>query len=114
MRLIGIPEVLDASMAGGGRIESISANNLILTASRSGAFSCTRSASATASLRSAVNRKRAVDAPGASPIFVSAAHAASTYWRILSSVPGAGSVDKMRQYVEAAWAALTKIGLAPG
>ena len=92
MRLIGIPEVLDASMAGGGRIESISANNLILRGSRSGAFSCTRSAFATASLRSAVNRKREVDAPGASPIFVSAAHAASTYWRILSSVPGVGSV----------------------
>ena len=28
--------------------------------------------------------------------------------------PAPGTEDKMRQYVEAAWAALTKIGLAPG
>src|SRR5271157_3763562 len=114
MRLIGIPEVLDTRMAGGGRIESMSANNLILRGSRSGAFSCTRSASAMASFRSDSNRRREVDAPGASPIFVSAAHAASTYWRILSTDPAPGTEDKMRQYVEAAWAALTKIGLAPG
>src|ERR1700732_2867379 len=84
MRLIGIPEVLDARMAGEGRIESNSANNLILKGSGSGAFSCTGSAPAMASLRSVVNRKREVDAPGASPIFVSAAHAASTYWRHVS------------------------------
>src|SRR5258708_40003245 len=47
MRLIGIPEVLDARIAGGGRIESMSANNLILRGSRSGAFSCPRVASGT-------------------------------------------------------------------
>jgi hypothetical protein len=50
-------------MAGGGRIESISANNLLLTASRSGAFSCTKSASAMAFLRSVVNCRRDGDAP---------------------------------------------------
>src|ERR1700730_16751745 len=51
-----------------------------------------KSASATAALRSDSNRRREVDAPEASPIFVSAAHAASTYSRTLSSMPGAGSV----------------------
>jgi|SRR5271165_2306618 len=33
---------------------------------------------------------------------------------VVATDPAPGTEDKMRQYVEAAWAALTKIGLAPG
>ncbi len=33
---------------------------------------------------------------------------------VVATDPATGTEDKMRQYVEAAWAALTKIGLAPG
>src|SRR5262245_65209939 len=75
IRLIGIPDVLDTNMAEGGRIESISANSLILRGSRSGAFSCTMSAPARASLRLDSNRRREVDAHCARPIFVNAAYA---------------------------------------
>ena len=32
---------------------------------------------------------------------------------VVATDPAPGTEDKMRQYVEAAWAALTKIGLAP-
>jgi 3-hydroxyacyl-CoA dehydrogenase len=33
---------------------------------------------------------------------------------VVATDPAPGTEDKVRQYVEAAWAALTKIGLAPG
>ena len=33
---------------------------------------------------------------------------------VVATDPAPGAEDKVRQYVEAAWAALTKIGLAPG
>ena len=33
---------------------------------------------------------------------------------VVATDPAPGTEDKMRQYVQAAWAALTKIGLAPG
>src|SRR5271166_4289526 len=33
---------------------------------------------------------------------------------VVATDPAPGTEDKMRQYVEAVWAALTKIGLAPG
>ena len=32
---------------------------------------------------------------------------------VVATDPAPGAEDKLRQYVEAAWAALTKIGLAP-
>ena len=33
---------------------------------------------------------------------------------VVATDPAPGTEDKLRQYVEAAWTALTKIGLAPG
>src|ERR1700745_560857 len=33
---------------------------------------------------------------------------------VMATDPAPGAEDKMRQYVEAGWCALTKIGLAPG
>src|SRR5258708_39779446 len=70
MRLIGIPEVLDTNMAGGGRIETNSANRLILRGSRPGAVSCTLSPPGTAALRIASNPELRVAAPWASAILV--------------------------------------------
>jgi hypothetical protein len=56
------------------------------------AFSCTMSAPSSAASRLDSKRRREVDAPGASPSFVSAGHAACTWWRTLSLASGAGSV----------------------
>jgi len=86
------PEELEASKALGGVFASISANSFILKASRSGPFSCTKSASLTARLSSGVNFRRSIDAPGDRPSAVSAGQAASTYLKSACSAPGAGSV----------------------
>lgn len=48
MTLIVIPDELDAMIAPGGVASSMSANSGTLSSGRSGAFSCTKSASATA------------------------------------------------------------------
>lgn len=48
MTLIVMPDELDAMIAPGGVASSMSANSGTLSSGRSGAFSCTKSASATA------------------------------------------------------------------
>lgn len=92
MTLIVMPDELDAMIASGGVASSMSANSLTLSSGRSGAFSCTKSASATACRMSAVNLRRSGEAPGGSPIEAAASHAASTYDRRAASAVGAGSV----------------------
>src|ERR1700730_2023301 len=92
MTLMVILEELEAMMEFGGVASSISANSLILKAGRSGPFSWTKSAPESASFMLEANVSRARVASGASPIAVSAGHAASTYSRNLASALGAGSL----------------------
>src|SRR5258705_350100 len=92
-----MPEELDARTEFGGVASSICANNLILKSGRSGAFSCTQSASASARLISGLNVSRSREAPAESPTCVSNGHASSTYLRRFASACGPGSDALMRQ-----------------
>jgi hypothetical protein len=87
-----IVDVLEASGASGGAASSRRRKRSRLMSSRSGPFSCTKPASATASSGEAANRRRSVDAPGDRPICCIAGHCASTVLRSASSAPGAGSL----------------------
>src|SRR5487761_408154 len=68
-------EELDARIDSAGVAASISANNLALKSGRSGAFSCTRSASDRAAVILDVNDRRSRDAPAAKPARASGPHA---------------------------------------
>src|SRR5262249_39797259 len=86
-----MPEELEARIALGGVASSISANNFALKSGRSGAFSWTKSAlaSAAAIFDTKVNRSR--EALGDSPFLLRVFQAASIYFRRLASAFGAGS-----------------------
>ena len=92
MTSIVMPEELEARIESGGVASSISANSLILKSGRSGAFSWTKSAlaSACAIFGSKVSRSR--EAPEDMPFLLSVVQASSTYFRRLASAFGAGSV----------------------
>lgn len=92
MTLIVMPDELDAMIASGGVASSMSANSPTFSSGRSGAFSWTKSASATASRMSGVNRRRSGEVPGSAPSAAAASHAPATYALSASSAPGAGSV----------------------
>src|SRR5579872_184061 len=62
--LMVIPDELDAMIESEGVNASISANSLILKSARSGPFSCTKSASETASFKSGLKRSRFREACG--------------------------------------------------
>ena len=87
-----MPDELDASTTSGRAAASSTANSACLTSSRSGPFSWTKSASATASAGSAVNVSRSGEAPSTNPIRSSVGQCAATSARSRSSAPGAGSV----------------------
>jgi len=89
MTLGSIPDELDASTTSGRAAASSTANSWCLTSSRSGPFSCTKSASATASAGSGVNASRSGDPPAAG---VSVGQIAATSDRSRCSAPGDGSV----------------------
>src|SRR5207302_9283490 len=91
MTLGVIPEELDAMIESTGRVASMSANSFILNSGRSGAFSWTRSACASAAVMSGVKVRRSRAAPGERPMASSCPHASSTYLRRLASALGAGS-----------------------
>ena len=63
-----MPEELDAMIESTGVASSMSANSFILKSGRSGPFSCTRSAFASACFMSLAKVKRSRDAPGERPI----------------------------------------------
>src|SRR5712672_938985 len=92
MTVIVNPDELDAIIESGGVASSMSANNLILKSGRSGPFSWTKSACASALFIVEVKANRSRLAPGERPISVRAGHASSTYLRRLASALGAGSV----------------------
>jgi hypothetical protein len=92
MTLIMMPDELDAMITSGRVAPSISANSLILSSGRSGAFSCTKSASATAFRTSRVNLSRSGEASAESPSLVTVSHAAALKERRASSACGAGSL----------------------
>src|SRR6266853_1545122 len=92
MTVIVKPDELEAMIESGGVASSMSANSLILKSGRSGPFSWTRSAFASASFMFAVKVRRFRDAPGERPMASSCSHASSTYLRRLASALGAGSV----------------------
>src|SRR5579863_4103593 len=87
-----MPEELEARIEPGGVRSSISANNFALKSGRSGAFSWTKSAfaSARAILGSKVNRSR--DARLDIRLLLSVVQAWSTYLRRFASAFGAGSL----------------------
>ncbi len=90
---MGMPDELDARIAPGGAASSISANSLTLNSGRSGAFSWTKSASASARLMLGVKVSRSREASATtSPALASSDQASSTYLRRLDSALGAGSV----------------------
>jgi hypothetical protein len=87
-----MPDELEAMSESTSVASSMSANNFILKSGRSGPFSCTKSACASACPMSLVKVKRSRDAPGDRPISSSCSQASSTYLRKLASAFGAGSV----------------------
>ena len=87
-----IPDELEAMIESGGVAASMSAKSFILNSGRSGAFSWTKSACASASFMSDVKDRRSRVAPGERPIASSSPQASSTYLRKLASAFGAGSV----------------------
>src|ERR1700741_1545517 len=87
-----MPDELDAIIESTGVASSMSANSLILKSTRSGPFSCTKSACESASFIFDVKPSRSRDAPGDNPISVSVGQASSTYLRRFASAFGAGSV----------------------
>src|SRR5262245_44097012 len=92
MTLGVMPDELDAMIESTGVASSMSANNLILKSTRSGPFSCTKSACDSASFMLVVKLRRSREAPGVRPISVRSGHASSTYLRRFASAFGAGSV----------------------
>src|SRR6266568_4228100 len=77
---MGMPDELDARIAPGGAASSMSANSLTLNSGRSGAFSWTKSASASARPILGVNVSRSREAPAVTrPAVASAGQASSTY-----------------------------------
>ena len=90
--LIASPEELDASKVAGGAAASMRRNRSILMSIRSGPFSCTKSASATASSSRSWKRSRSGDAPSASPKRVIVGQCCATASRRRASAPGEGSV----------------------
>src|SRR5207237_822085 len=92
MTAIGMPDELDARIAPGGVASSISAKSLTLNSGRSGAFSWTKSASASARLMLGVKVSRSREAPAVtSPALASSDQASSTYLRRFDSAFGAGA-----------------------
>ena len=100
-----IPDELEAMIESGGVAASMSAKSFILNSGRSGAFSWTKSACASASFMSDVKDRRSRDAPGERPMASSSPHASSTYLRRLASAFGAGSVATTSKPCARYWAA---------
>ena len=89
----------------GAHAASIRESRSILSALRSGALSCTKSAPATAAATEPAQCRRPVDAPSASPSSRSAGHAAATWRRSRPSAPGAGSQPTTSRPAARNWAA---------
>ena len=87
-----IVEVLVAKIASAGAAASSRRNKSRLSSSRSGPFSCTNCARATASSSEGTKRRRSSEAPGARPTACIAGHCAATVSCRAASAPGAGSL----------------------
>jgi hypothetical protein len=92
MRVGSRPEELEAMITSGRAATSIRASRPRFRSSFSGAFSWTKSASATAVSKSGVKLSRAGSAPGARLSRRAAGQALATLSRRRSSAPGAGPV----------------------
>ena len=92
MRVGRRPDELDAITASGETCAVTSRITAILTSSRSGTFSCTKSASTTASSMLDAKVSRSWLAPSASPSPSIVGHTVAMFSRKCSSAPGAGSV----------------------